>query len=120
MGLLSCYLLHRTHVKLGLLLGPYGTKAENSGGGNCANKKFTINSNIFKTDVDSHGDAKQIDSTQDPLLHNVHLGWDKQESNTRNSTVDTVKPTLFHEVESGHSSSGMTISNKLETTYICL
>ncbi|XP_019374941.1 PREDICTED: CD44 antigen isoform X2 [Gavialis gangeticus] len=56
-------------------------------------------------DVDSHGDAKQVDSTQDPLLHNVHLGWDKQESSTRNSTVDTVKPTLFHEVESGHSSS---------------
>ncbi|XP_019374946.1 PREDICTED: CD44 antigen isoform X7 [Gavialis gangeticus] len=67
-------------------------------------------------DVDSHGDAKQVDSTQDPLLHNVHLGWDKQESSTRNSTVDTVKPTLFHEVESGHSSSAAEDSSKEEPT----
>ncbi|XP_019407475.1 PREDICTED: CD44 antigen [Crocodylus porosus] len=67
-------------------------------------------------DVDSHGDAKQVDSTQDPLLHNVHLGWDEQESNTRNSTVDTVKPTLFHEVESGHSSSAAEDSSEEEPT----
>ncbi|XP_059578743.1 CD44 antigen isoform X13 [Alligator mississippiensis] len=68
------------------------------------------------SNVDSHGDAKQIDSTQDPLLHNVHLGWDKQESNTRNSTVDTVKPTLFHEVESGHSSSAAEDSSEEKPT----
>ncbi|XP_019332250.1 CD44 antigen isoform X4 [Alligator mississippiensis] len=74
--------------------------------------KPTFSSN----DVDSHGDAKQIDSTQDPLLHNVHLGWDKQESNTRNSTVDTVKPTLFHEVESGHSSSAAEDSSEEKPT----
>ncbi|XP_065448771.1 CD44 antigen isoform X7 [Chrysemys picta bellii] len=66
------------------------------------------------TNVDSHGDSKPIESTQDPLLHNVYLGMDKDEDKyPTNTTVDSVKPAHFPAKERDHSSSSMTVNNEI-------
>ncbi|TFK11431.1 putative phospholipid-transporting ATPase VB [Platysternon megacephalum] len=66
------------------------------------------------TNVDSHGDPKRIGSTQDPLLHNVYLGVDKEEDKyPTNTTVDSVKPAHFPAKERDHSSSSMTVNNEI-------
>ncbi|XP_065259393.1 CD44 antigen [Emys orbicularis] len=66
------------------------------------------------TNVDSHGDYKRIESTQDPLLHNVYLGVDKDEDKyPTNTTVGSVKPAHFPAKERDHSSSSMTVNNEI-------
>ncbi|KAM7164452.1 CD44 antigen isoform 21-T21 [Macrochelys suwanniensis] len=58
--------------------------------------------------------AKSEDATQDPLLHNVYLGGDKDEDKyPTNTTVDSVKPALFPAKERDHSSSSVTVDNEI-------
>ncbi|XP_073204070.1 CD44 antigen isoform X26 [Lepidochelys kempii] len=65
-------------------------------------------------DVDSHGDPKRIESTQEPLLHNVYHGGDKDEDKyPTNTTVDNVKPELFPTKERDHSSSSEMVNNEI-------
>ncbi|XP_073204066.1 CD44 antigen isoform X22 [Lepidochelys kempii] len=66
------------------------------------------------TNVDSHGDPKRIESTQEPLLHNVYHGGDKDEDKyPTNTTVDNVKPELFPTKERDHSSSSEMVNNEI-------
>ncbi|XP_067413652.1 CD44 antigen isoform X2 [Emydura macquarii macquarii] len=66
------------------------------------------------TNVDSHGDPKRIETTQDPLLHNVYLGGDKDENKyPTNTSVDSMKPALFPAMERDHSSSNVTVNNEI-------
>ncbi|KAG6937937.1 hypothetical protein G0U57_007785, partial [Chelydra serpentina] len=52
-------------------------------------------------------------ATQDPLLHYVYLGGDKDEDKyPTNTTVDSVKPALFPAKERDHSSS-VTVDNEI-------
>ncbi|XP_043371824.1 CD44 antigen isoform X12 [Dermochelys coriacea] len=66
------------------------------------------------TVVVSNEGAKNEDSTQDPFLHNVYLGGDKDEDKyATNTNVDSVKPELFPEKERDHSSSSVTVNNEI-------
>ncbi|XP_030415914.1 CD44 antigen [Gopherus evgoodei] len=66
------------------------------------------------TNVDSHGNPKRIESTQDPSLHNVYFGGDKDEDKYPiNTTVDSVKPAHFPVKERDHSSSNVTVNNEI-------
>ncbi|KAH1172233.1 hypothetical protein KIL84_007851 [Mauremys mutica] len=65
--------------------------------------------------VVSNEDAKNEDATQDPLLHNVYLGVEKDEDKYPiNTTVDSVKPAHFPVKERDHSSSSVTVNNEIE------
>ncbi|XP_043405439.1 CD44 antigen isoform X16 [Chelonia mydas] len=65
--------------------------------------------------VVSNEGAKNEDATQDPFLHNVYLGGDKDEDKyATNTTEDSVKPELFPAMERDHSSSSVTVNNEIE------
>uniref|UniRef100_A0A8C8RZH1 CD44 n=1 Tax=Pelusios castaneus TaxID=367368 RepID=A0A8C8RZH1_9SAUR len=70
--------------------------------------------------MDAYGEPKRIKTTQDPLLHNVYLGGDKDEDKyPTNTSVDSVKPALSPTMERDHSSSNMTVNNEIgHNTYI--
>ncbi|XP_053882450.1 CD44 antigen isoform X6 [Malaclemys terrapin pileata] len=66
------------------------------------------------TVVVSNEGAKNEDTTQDPLLHNVYFGVEKDEDKyPTNTTVDSVKPAHFPAKERDHSSSSMTVNNEI-------
>ncbi|XP_043371815.1 CD44 antigen isoform X4 [Dermochelys coriacea] len=84
-----------------------------------SSSSVTVNNEIGRntytsTVVVSNEGAKNEDATQDPFLHNVYLGGDKDEDKyATNTTMDSVKPELFSAKESDHSSSSVTVNNEI-------
>ncbi|KAM9149582.1 CD44 antigen [Pangshura tecta] len=84
-----------------------------------SSSSVTVNNEIRRnthtpTVVVSNEGAKNEDATQDPLLHNVYLGVDKDEDKyPTNTSVDSVKPAHFPAKERDHSSSSVTVNNEI-------
>ncbi|XP_053882472.1 CD44 antigen isoform X27 [Malaclemys terrapin pileata] len=87
-----------------------------------SSSSMTVNNEIGRntytptgiTVVVSNEGAKNEDTTQDPLLHNVYFGVEKDEDKyPTNTTVDSVKPAHFPAKERDHSSSSMTVNNEI-------
>ncbi|XP_043405437.1 CD44 antigen isoform X14 [Chelonia mydas] len=79
-----------------------------------SSSSVTVNNEIGHNTYTSTG-AKNEDATQDPFLHNVYLGGDKDEDKyATNTTEDSVKPELFPAMERDHSSSSVTVNNEIE------
>ncbi|XP_053882474.1 CD44 antigen isoform X29 [Malaclemys terrapin pileata] len=85
-----------------------------------SSSSMTVNNEIGRNTytptavVVSNEGAKNEDTTQDPLLHNVYFGVEKDEDKyPTNTTVDSVKPAHFPAKERDHSSSSMTVNNEI-------
>ncbi|XP_043405433.1 CD44 antigen isoform X10 [Chelonia mydas] len=87
---------------------------DHSSSSEMVNNEIGLNTYTPTAVVVSNEGSKNEDATQDPFLHNVYLGGDKDEDKyATNTTVDSVKPELFPAMERDHSSSSVTVNNEI-------
>ncbi|XP_074985616.1 CD44 antigen isoform X9 [Caretta caretta] len=87
---------------------------DHSSSSEMVNNEIGLNTSTPTAVVVSNEGAKNEDATEDPFLHNVYLGGDKDEDKyATNTSVDSVKPELFPAKERDHSSSSVTVNNEI-------